>query len=65
LNRLFPFAAGVLLGFLCGSRQRPPVLIDLAVDVEELASPSVFRRTVGLRCRPLGPVSQGSPQTAC
>jgi hypothetical protein len=39
-------------------------LLDLNIDVEELASPSIFRRTVRLHSRPGIPVSKGSPQAA-
>ena len=68
MKHLLPFAAGLLLGFLCGSRQRPPVLtgLDLALDmdIDEMASPSFFRRTVRLRSRSADPVSKGSSPAA-
>jgi hypothetical protein len=43
----------------CRPRRTEPC--KLALDIEELVSSSVFRRTVLLR---LDPVPQGSPQTA-
>lgn len=68
MKRLLPFAAGLLLGFLCASRLRPPVLsgpaLELALDIDEMASPSFFRRTVRLRSRPAGAVSKGSSPAA-
>ncbi len=59
MKELTLFLAGFFVGLICCPRGTEPC--KLALDIEELASPSVFRRTVLLR---LGPVPKGSPQTA-
>jgi len=66
MKRLLPFAAGLVLGFLCVSRRRQPALVplEMEVEVDELASPSIFRGTVRLRSRPVTPVSKGARQAA-
>jgi hypothetical protein len=53
------FLAGFVGMLCCRPRRTEPC--KLALDIEELVSSSVFRRTVLLR---LDPVPQGSPQTA-
>ena len=53
---------GVLVGFLCTSR-RKPVPFEMAIDTEEMATPSIFRRTVRLRYRAADPVSKGVAPT--
>jgi hypothetical protein len=59
MKNLTLFLAGLFVGILC-CRPRRAELGKLALDVEELASPSIYRRTILLR---LDPVPQGSPQT--
>ncbi len=53
------FLAGLFVGILC-CRPRRAEPCKLALDIDELASPTLFRRTILLR---LDPVPQGSPQT--
>ncbi|MGA7524471.1 MAG: hypothetical protein WBW84_18610 [Acidobacteriaceae bacterium] len=50
--------SGLLLGYLF-SRRRRPLCLDVNIETEEMATPSIFRRTVKLRYRPVTPVSKG------
>ena len=56
------FVAGLIVGIVCSRRQRPPEFIDLALEIDEMATPSIFRRTIRLRSHP---VSKGVAQTPC
>jgi hypothetical protein len=59
--KLALFLSGLLVGFVLCSRNRHSEPCKLVLDVDELASPSIHRRTVLLRP---DPVPQGSPPTA-
>jgi hypothetical protein len=50
--------AGLVLGLLC-IRRRRPAFADLRLEIEELATPSLFRRTLKIDYRPVRPVSKG------
>jgi hypothetical protein len=54
--------AGLLLGCLFGRRRA--LGPDLCVESDELATPSLFRRTVKLHYRPVSPVSKGVAQSS-
>lgn len=60
MKTLALFLSGFFVGVALGSRSRPSDPSRLALDIDELASPTLFRRTVLLR---LDPVPKGSPQT--
>jgi len=59
MKGLAVFLAGFLTGVLLASRQQSPAF-ELAVDVDNLLSPTVFDHR--LRCQPSHPVSKGFPQ---
>jgi len=50
------FLAALLLGYLWG---RQTEAAELAVEVDDLMSPTTYRRTVRLRNGPQPPVSKG------
>ena len=52
MKALALFVTGFFLGFALGSRYRSIEPCKLAIDVDEMASPSFFRRTVLLRLEP-------------
>ena len=58
MKNLTLFAVGFFVGLLC-CQPRHPEPCKVALDIDEMASPSFFRRTVLLR---MDPVPQGSPQ---
>ncbi len=60
MKTLALFLSGFFVGIALGSRSRPSDPCKLALDIDELASPTLFRRTTLLR---LDPVPQGSPPT--
>lgn len=51
------FISGALVGYLVGRRRA--LQVDIRLETDEMATPSIFRRTVKLRYRPLSPVSKG------
>ena len=58
------FISGVLVGYLCG-QLRPPRPAETSFEIDEMATPSIFRRTTKLQYRPVSPVSKGvAPTTA-
>ena len=62
MKTLALFLSGFFVGIALGSCCRPSDPCKLALDIDELASPTLFRRTVLVR---LDPVPRGSPQTTC
>ncbi|MBV8113216.1 MAG: hypothetical protein JO300_00635 [Silvibacterium sp.] len=61
MKGLAVFLAGFLAEVLLTSQQQSPVF-ELAVDVDDLMSPTVFNRRIRLHSRPSQPVSKGFPQ---
>jgi len=57
MKTLTLFLSALLLGYLWGRQARAD---ELAVEVDDLMSPTIFRRTVSLRNGPQPPVSKGS-----
>ena len=61
MKGLAVFLAGFLTAVLLASRQQSPAF-ELAVDVDDLLSPTVFNRRIRLHHQPSHPVSKGFPQ---
>jgi len=57
MKSLTLFLSALLLGYLSG---RQTQAAELGVEVDELTSPAVFRRTVRLRNGPHPPVTKGA-----
>jgi hypothetical protein len=51
------FISGALVGYLVG--RRSVLQVDIGLETDEMATPSLFPRTVKLRYRPLSPVPKG------
>ena len=61
MKGLAVFLAGFLTGALLASRQQSPAF-ELAVDVDDLLSPTVFDHRLRLRYQTSHPVSKGVPR---
>jgi hypothetical protein len=59
MKTLTLFLSALLLGYLWGRQTRAD---ELAVEVDDLMSPTTFRRTVRLRNGPQPPVPKGAPK---
>jgi len=61
MKGLTVFLAGFLTGILLASQEQSPAC-ELAVDIDDLMTATVFDRRIRLHSRPVQRVSKGFPQ---